>query len=169
MTDSPPNPAAPQTRATSTTKSRSLPDNMSDLLATAIADARRLDPETYHPDSDQWHTAVHQWKCEVCLAGSLIAGTLQVSPKHTVFPGMFSDDTEHKLDALDCTRLGAWTLAYHKFYGHEPSFSTAEKLTLLPQPTDRNFTGWAAFRAHLDSMEAIVDQLREIEHNPHPI
>ncbi|MCY4588289.1 MAG: hypothetical protein OXB98_19840 [Bryobacterales bacterium] len=140
----------------------SLPDTMSGLLATAIADARKLDPKTYHPDCYRWHTAEKD-TCAICFAGSLIAGTLQTSPDKTVFPESFTGDVPAKLDSLDCMRLGAWKLAYHKFYGQEPSFAIGNQLTYLPQPFCSYFRGWEEFRSHLISLEKAVEPLREIE------
>ncbi|MCY4587128.1 MAG: hypothetical protein OXB98_13920 [Bryobacterales bacterium] len=152
----------------STPTPHSLPGTMSGLLEAAIADARKLDPETYYPDSYRWHSAEKD-ACAVCLAGSLIAGTLQTSPDKTVFPNSFSDGVSSKLDSLDCMRLGAWKLAYHKFYGHEPSFAVGDQLTFLPQPYSKHFRGWDEFRCHLISIERAVEPLREIERNAEAI
>ncbi len=141
---------------------QSLPDTMSGLLESAIADARKLNRKTYFPDSDRWHTAEKD-ACAICLAGSLIAGTLQTPPDKTVFPESFTGDVPAKLDSLDCMRLGAWKLAYHKFYGHEPSFALIDQLAGLPQPYSKHFTGWDEFHILLNSLEKAVQPLREIE------
>ena len=77
-------------------------------------DARSLDPNTYRPRSQEWHTATEEGPCEICLAGGLIAGTFNVSPNRTMFPYMFSADTERKLEALDYMRLGKWARGLHR-------------------------------------------------------
>ena len=53
-----------------------LPDTLAGLVETAIADALSLDPETYHPKSQQWHNPNTEG-CVICLAGCIIARTLQ--------------------------------------------------------------------------------------------
>ena len=67
----------------------SLPDTMSGLLATAIDDARQLDRTLYHPRCGEWHTAWEHRPCQVCLAGSVIAGSLGASHHQTLYPNIF--------------------------------------------------------------------------------
>ena len=146
-----------------------LPGTMSGLLEAAIDDARKLDPDTYHPDFERWHSPDKDGTCAICLAGSLIAGTFNASPDKNVLPESFSDDVMRKLNALDCMRLGAWRLAYERFYGHEPALNVSDGLAFLPQPDFKNFNGWDDFRNHLDSLEQAIEPLRRIEADAEPV
>ena len=137
--------------------------SMSDLLQVAINDARALDPRIYRPNSITWHDADAQEQCQVCLAGSVIAGTLAATPDQTLSPDHFSSDTPGKLEALNFMRRGHWVFAFYEFYRHWPRTSIEDRLRKLPKPINADFTGWHAFRAHLDSLEAILPELREIE------
>ena len=147
------------------TSQHELPDTLSGLLATAIADAHSLDPSKYHPRSEEWHSADFYEHCAVCLSGCVIAGTIAASPDETLFPRMFDEPTRSKLEALDYIRTGAWDMAFKSFYGRFAEGATEKMLHSLPQPFCPNFTGWWSFRAHLDSLSVILPQLREIEHD----
>ena len=143
---------------------RSLPDTMSGLLEAAIADARKLDPDIYFPYSELWHTT-DNGTCTICLAGSLIAGTLQTPPDKTMVPLSFPGDVPAKLDALDSMRFGRWECAFHRFYGEEPSPSISDQLAYLSRPFCSYFTGWDEFHVLLDSLEKSIKPLRTIELN----
>lgn len=140
-----------------------LPCALSELLHTAIADARSLSPDTYVPCSSQWHFASTLGTCQVCLAGSLIAGSLNNSPRFNAEPDMFSDDTDDKLRAVDAMRQGEWTEAYDYLYGEEPSAETRVLLLTLPKPVDIDFFGWRSFKRHLASLEVLLPTLAEID------
>ena len=137
--------------------------SMSDLLEVAISDARALDPRIYHPNSITWHVADAQEQCQVCLVGSVMAGTLAATPDQTLSPDCFPSDTPGKLEALNFMRMGHWVLAFYEFYRHWPRTSIEDRLRQLPKPSNSDFQGWHAFRAHLDSLESILPELREIE------
>jgi len=142
---------------------RSLPDTMSGLLAAAITEARALDPRIYHPNSFYWHDTDEEQQCQVCLAGSVIAGTLQVPPDRTVFPESFAGDVPAKLSALENMRLGNWSDAYQQFYAQEPSPSISHRLGYLRRPSCSYFDGWEEFHTFLDSLEKSIEPLRAIE------
>ncbi len=157
-----PRPSSTPATATATLLQISL-YSMSDLLEVAIRDARTLDPRIYHPNSVTWHVADEQEQCQVCLAGSVIAGTLAATPDQTLSPDCFPSDTPGKLEALNFMRKGHWVFAFYEFYRHWPRTSIEDRLRKLPKPINADFTGWHAFRAHLDSLESILPELREIE------
>ena len=140
-----------------------LPDTLAELLTLAIADARSLDPESYRPVSSCWHGAVSQGPCKVCLAGSVMAGSLCCSPDDSFLPWMFSPATYHKLKALDDMRTGNWLQAFCRVHKHRPVLSARNRLVSLPFPACSGFMDWEPFNAHLDSLETIVPRLREIE------
>ena len=141
----------------------SLPDTMSDLLAAAIKDARTLDPRKYQPSCYEWHTPSDDGPCEICLAGSLMAATLETPPDRLVTPLSFSSSATRKLESLNYMRFGEWIVAYHSFYLHLPKPPFAKRLYYLPQPEHSDFSGWVEFRKHLESLERVIDELRSIE------
>ena len=59
-------------------------------------------------------------------------------------------------------RGGNWLLAFGFVYGHCPE-EIADRLRILPKPKQSNFIGWDRLHAHLDSLESIRPQLREID------
>ena len=146
-------------------KPHTLPDTMHELLAVTIEDGRRLDTALYLPKSQEWHNAGYRGRCQVCLAGSIIAGSFQAPRFRTFTPWMFRGSILRKLESLDYMRIGKWILAYKSFYKQWPSVPTSQRLFHLPAPDNSDFIGWHAFRAHLASLEAILPQLREIEDN----
>jgi len=163
MTDQRSHPDSRSSTVTSRTLPRAVRNSMSNLLETAISDARNLNPTTYRPNSTSWHSADGDDHCHVCLSGSVIAGTLQATPDLTLNPYSFTGETTRKLDALNFMRCGDWIMAFKRFYKHWPSTFTHQRLLQLPKPSNTDFTGWHAFRAHLNSLESILPELRQIE------
>ena len=147
--------------------SQSLPDTMSGLLAAAIADGRQLDRTLYHPRCGEWHTAWEHRPCQVCLAGSVIAGSLGASHHQTLYPNSYQGPIRNKLESLDFMRRGKWVLAFKALYQRHPNLSTAIRLNRLSRPDNKDFNGWQGFNSHLDSLEEILPDLRQIEQNEH--
>ena len=140
-----------------------LPDTMNRLLTVAIEDARKLPPELYEPQSLRWHSLTPYDLCQVCLAGAVIAGTLKTPRDRTVYPQQLLGDATRKLESLDFIRRGEWLRAFKCFYLRWPKIAAGRLLHHLPSPSDTHFDGWDEFNRHLDSLEAIVPKLREIE------
>lgn len=90
-----------------------LPDKLSDLILVALDDLEKVEnDERYTVNMDWWHRSGDT--CLVCLAGSVMAKSLDVSPDCTRFPNDFDDKTEAKLDALNWARVGDVSYAlYH--------------------------------------------------------
>ena len=149
-------------------KPHSLPDTMSDLLAAAIADARQLDTNLYRPNNEEWHNTNSRGICQVCLAGSVIAGSLNAPRLRTLTPWMFRGAVHRKLEALDYMRIGNWLLAYKTFHRQFAPIPTSNRLFHLPAPDHIYFKGWVQFRKHLDSLESILVFLRKIEEEEAP-
>lgn len=146
-----------------TSDSIALPSSMAGLLEAAIKDARRLDRKTYFPHHGQWHCATNSNSCEVCLAGSLIAGTLRVGSNYTVSANSFSTRAQRLLVALDDMRIGHWTGAFYHVYGVDADASLRKSLKSIPNPDPYCFIGWPAFVRHLDSLEQFLPRLRQID------
>ena len=156
---------APQTLAAplSVSEPCRLPGTMAGLLEAAINDARALDRDTYLPYSEYWHFITFHDVCQVCLAGSLIAVSLKNSPRITIDPDMFSDDTEDKLHAVEAMRTGDWAEAFRLIYSRTPYAELYTLLQELAKPKQPHFLGWKSFNAHLDSLESILPELRQVD------
>ena len=133
------------------------------LLETAIADARRLDRTQYKPRYGDWHNPNSQGVCEVCLAGSYLAGSLGCSSKSRLAPWDFSSSTQRTLETLNAMRCGAWHEAYRLLYQRNATYDIEIRLIRLPVPFKAHFVGWQEFDAHLHSLESIIPKLRSIE------
>ena len=143
-------------------------NTLSELLATAIADARRLDRNQYQPRYRNWHFPNSQGFCEICLGGSFVAGSLGCSPAKEASPWDFPRKTHAKIEALNAMRSGAWIEAYRLFYQRNPTEVVAFRLVRLPVPARPHFLGWEEFDVHLKSLESLIPKLREIESLPDP-
>lgn len=139
-----------------------LPDTLSGLIAAAVRDARSLDRSRYIPHSREWHVPENK-HCLVCLAGTMIAGSLNARPQREYSPSDFTQDAMNKLYALNRTRYGNWIAAWDHFYGNLPSPYTCSKLAALPAPACHWFADWTQFDKCLRSLERIIPQLRDIE------
>ena len=139
-----------------------LPGTLAGLGKAAIADAFALDPEIYFPKSRQWHNPNTEG-CFVCLAGCVIARTLEAPASRIRFPSYYPVEIENKLVALDAMRCGYWNRAFYLLYGRDPVVEIGERLISLPRPAHVNFNGWYEFELHLASLESILPELREIE------
>ena len=136
---------------------------MSKLLEVAIADARSLDRSLYRPFSREWHTKLPDGPCLICLAGSVIAGTFKASINSKRFPWSYDTEEADKLCAINSMRSGDWSRAFYIVYGVNPGARISQKLYTLRKPAHVEFNGWDEFHAHLDSLEALLPTLREID------
>ncbi len=144
-----------------------LPDTLHGLIKTAIDDARGLNRRKYKPRCDEWHCPDDDGRCEVCLAGSILAGTFQCSPKKNYAPWEFPDEMQHKLEALEAMRCGSWLEAYRLVHQRRPPIKIEARLCCLPAPSWAAFDNWRSFNCHLKSLESILPKLRSIESGNH--
>ena len=144
-------------------RTSNLPERLSDLLETAIEDARSLSRKVYHPHFHEWHSMNPQGKCEICLGGSILAGTYGFDPDHEVISQRLDLEQQRKIDALNSIRTGGWSYAYEIVNRHPPGQELLDELHALPVPAHPEFVGWRQFNSHIKSLEAIVPRLRKIE------
>ncbi len=142
---------------------------MAGLLLTAVTDARSLDRSQYKPSSQVWHRILEYGFCLFCLAGSLIAGTLELPSDLDLSPSMFSDPTMDKLQAINLMRMGDWCCAFQKIHGYSPPPAIRARLYELGIPQCTDFYGWLQIEAHLQSLELIIPRLRAIEQDARAI
>lgn len=140
-----------------------LPSTMAGLLQCAIDDARKLDRSIYFPNYDVWHNPHDSNCCEVCLAGSVIAGRLHASPCDRVTSISFDERTEDLLDALDNMRCGHWDKAFGLIYDFTPPLHISDYLREIPAVAHSSFYGWEQFDTHLKSMVALLPDLEVID------
>ena len=141
----------------------SLPSTLAGLLSSAVNDAAALDRNIYQPYAGHWHTARHDSSCQVCLAGCLIAASLNNESSRTILPRMFSATTERKLDIVDSLREGDWLHAFKLLYRHQPNESIVRLMHNMQDPLHRNFLGWEEFDDHLQSLRDALPWLRAID------
>ncbi len=140
-----------------------LADTMAGLLVAAVIDARSLDRAKYTPNSEVWHDAHSNETCEVCLTGSVIAGTLELPSELNIAPFMFTEPSMDKLQAINCMRIGEWNCAFTRVHGYSPPLAIRKRLFELGIPRHCDYYGWLQLDAHLKTLEEIIPQLREIE------
>ena len=101
-----------------------LPDLPSDLITLALNDLEkcRAMPQIYTIDMEVWHDGMGEYhKCEVCLAGAVMAQTLQTPLHVSIDPSncAFAVADSNKLLALNGFRGGAIRYGV-SFMGIEP-------------------------------------------------
>lgn len=83
-----------------------LPDKPSALIRLAMADLEAVERDgRYVVHMETWHIA-YENKCSVCLAGAVMAKTLETDSKLTTSPLAMGNDICKKLSALDSFRNG---------------------------------------------------------------
>lgn len=132
-----------------------LPDTPSELIRLAVADARALSRERYHPNAQTWHESFGG-RCYICDAGAVMAGTLRLDPDSRIDLGTpycpWTADTHGKLAALDCFRRG---FIHHGLVemGIRPPAGADAMSREAAHSANRNYDNWQEFDAHLEDME----------------
>lgn len=89
-----------------------LPDKPSELLRLAVEDLKKAEETPYYQiNMGNWHQLSWNWetdssRCEICLAGAVMAFSLGTSRDRSEYPDKFPEDTRSKLLALDLFRQG---------------------------------------------------------------
>ena len=90
------------------------PATLGELLMLALDDVGQLDRDKYIPDHGMWHGRLGKPKCRICLAGAVIAATMQAPPNEHLTPDDYPLGWSDALSALDCARCGrlaeAWDM-----------------------------------------------------------
>ena len=97
-----------------TEKAQHLPSTPSELIRAALADLRACERDDgYRVDMDDWHWPTMDDRgrkvCYVCLAGAVMAQTLDVPHDLRIFDDdleQYGGRVEDGLRALDCFRIG---------------------------------------------------------------
>ena len=99
-----------------------LPDDLGSLLRLSLNDLIELVGNTdYKIDVVEWHRPIYYngnfQFCEVCLAGSVLANTLEIDKELNFYHCVFDTETERKLLAIELCRAGEICNAVATFYG----------------------------------------------------
>ena len=140
-----------------------LPDTLFELLTISINDARNLNWNNFQPASERWYWPSEEGTVLVCLAGCVLARAFLTSPDRALFPHMFVRDTSRKLYAINHMSRGNFSSAYESLNSKPAPLSLMKRLNRLQCPTSCDFFNFERFFAHLDSLEAVIAELREIE------
>ena len=153
------------------------PAKLSDLIRLAVSDGRKLDRKVFYPHSVTWfrmETGPEGGRdlCHVCLAGAVLAGTLQQPPRKDweylsdgpIVPWMKMDHWGFALRALDFVREGAYPEAVEEMPAgrHLDEKEKDELYRFVDMPQGGYFEGWGEFDKHLDSLLVIAGQLEEL-------
>ena len=156
-----------------------LPYHLSDLIKIAIEDGRSLDRCAYVPYAGVWHqmndvenelTDTNEPpvsevpKCAFCLAGAVLAGTLQIDPLVEIDPYEDNDVPYNWTQAiltLNEIRIGNYTSAIGRFMNLPVEHEAWDDIYNLPRPDYTMFDNWETFDAHLKSLEVVVEALQK--------
>ena len=82
-----------------------LPDKLSELIRVALGDLRKCEADPkYVVNMAVWHQSLDDKRCAVCLAGSVMAKSLNAFPYTEPWPADFDLGTTIKLMALNDLR-----------------------------------------------------------------
>ena len=144
-----------------------VPEKLSDLIRMAIADGRKLHqerPHDHYPNYGRYHgyrIRNHDESdeegpfdaCHICLAGAVMAGTLQV-PLESVSIQRIRPPWHSALLALDNVRDGMYREAINTFYNVDRQYELTP--WTKAEPVNPMFQGWDEFLEHLDSLESVA-------------
>lgn len=142
------------------------PGRLSALIGHTVGVGRRLDPGVYRPSA----RVLHRWnasleRCELDLAGMVLAGTLGISPraKSDEVWGYLLEDlrTEHPLQALRQLSLGDVAGAVSTLGWYEEERRHRRELESMVSDS-MDFEGWSEAEAHFRNLEALARRLEPL-------
>ena len=140
----------------------SFPDNLSELLAIVVKDARSLKRADYLPWwAAGWHVRAHNNSiCMINDAGAVIAGTLGYGSKSS--PLLFQPPVMRRLQAICFASQGEYdkALAELGWVIDEVGLSHVAQVSVSPYC---HYGDWTNFIKHVDWLEKVViPELKEI-------
>lgn len=145
-------------------------NTLSGILFLSYDDAKKLDRTKYIPRFSIWHQSVTNINfsqsdsprnriCAVCLAGAVIAGTLEGTWEEDLDPESFENaEIENRLAALEDLRVGKVTKALRSMnIDIEENYQRAFGLTRNIRYA--NFTNWEEFDLFLEEMRTFAADL----------
>ena len=156
-------------------KDFALPTKLSALLRLAVKDAQKAEKDPkYNLDMEVWHSPVtasqanafpgllEQGTCTICMAGAVIAKTMQEPIDKFLDPGDYSRRTGNCLEAIDLMREGHLLTAY-RFLHNEPirdqdhakAVGHLEKVIRDAYDDDLERTPWETYLKVADELERL--------------
>ena len=109
------------------------------------------------------HSPTKKGKCEICLAGTILAVTYGINRDQVVIHECLGSELRPLAEALNLVRTGNWNLAFEIINFQPNTQELLDELHALPVPAHPHFYGWREFNHHLKSIEAALPRLRAIE------
>ena len=144
-----------------------LPDKLSDLLRLAVHDAQACEADPrYTLNMRRWHQIdVTTKKCNVCLAGAVIAKTLHVEPHVALSPYMLNREQIPQINAIDAARESDLWLALSLLADGNPRPRSSRQATIVSQAATRikatygntaeSRADWASYLEAADMLAAV--------------
>ena len=142
--------------------------SLASLIEVAVEDAEELDRDRYSATAGNWHSP-SGFRCNICLAGMTMAGTLGKYREEIGYPGHYPEPTARALFALNSARKGEWVNAYNMLTGRlgtaQAVRDAVEVTGWPPEPSqiERGFRDWHDFDLLAERLREAVPVLREIE------
>lgn len=103
-----------------------LPDTLHELLEVAIRDLKAVDKsEDYEIDMTVWYHTND--KCKVCMAGAVMAKTLNFGPESFDLGDIWDEEGE-KFMIIDDLRLCNIEISYNRLYNEQLSFQMKQEI-----------------------------------------
>jgi hypothetical protein len=126
-----------------------LPDKLSDLLDLAVNDALKVSKlKKFKLNMGDWLETYDDGNCNVCLAGSVMAGTLKVRTNNA-YPSQFGLSVSNKLDFLNTIRIGSIHNLFGPYYGLRTHSAVKEAFQLIEDDftyRDNGRAQWNTYR-----------------------
>ncbi len=144
------------------TKPKRLPLHPVKCLKIAIKDLRMVAADKrYKPNAGTWHSMkTHDdGYCHVCLAGAVIAGTLDNPINEELLLHHFDDNTSMMLEILDDIRLNRWhSIGFARNLHSKASIKFADMMASVAFK-HHHFQDSKTALAFCDELEAMIPQM----------
>ena len=134
------------------------------LIRVAVADSNSLDRKKYYPYAYRWHALDHDGDCNVCLAGSVLAGTVGIDRSTESISGYWkgNESLAKVMVSLDMVRQGEYMYAFLNLGWKQEDLPQKINRLRKPSPYLRGFSGWKEYRELLAHLSEIADEMDEI-------
>ena len=135
------------------------PTDLVELIRLAATDARKLDRDSYLPNSGMWHEPGA--RCRVCFAGSIVANTLRAPLDKSMAPADFPTSWSDALWALENVRCAMWSSLIKNNWLAEDEAAALDS-AFPPVPEHEEFGSWRVFSLFLEWADSVADKLEEL-------
>ncbi len=129
-----------------------LPDKPSTLIRLALDDLKKCEAsDDYVIDMADWHVPFGSGRCEVCLAGAVMAQSLGVGISRDTTPGSMGEGLDRKLSSLEEFRQGYIHSGLRKMGIEPPEDLYDEDVPMYEDDRD-------GFRSAMQNMANILEE-----------